>query len=314
MAAYNAESWIGESLDAILAQTRPPDQIIVVDDGSTDDTPRELERYADSIQIVHQANAGCPAAFNRAIAEATCDYVALCGSDDVWMPDKLEWQSAAIAEQPDVDVLFGDAQLFGLSDERYARPPGEGRLDNGALLDALYRLNLICAPSAMIRRSLFERLGPFVEDFGADDYEYWMRCLRDGAVFYYDPRVLVGYRRHDRNLSSRLLWMSQCCHDVHVWYADLIEDRDLVKDTFAGDLFKIARGHIDEDNPADARRAFRSSARQRASARTLVWLAVLALPAPVRRRCSAALIRLSRFLDARRGRVRYTIAAGALPR
>jgi glycosyltransferase involved in cell wall biosynthesis len=298
IAAYNAESWIGESLDAILGQTRPPDEIIVVNDGSTDKTARELERYAGRIEVVHQSNAGCPAAFNRAIAEATCDYVALCGSDDVWMANKLEWQAEAIVEQPDIDVLFGDAQLFGLSDERYARPPGEGRLDGAALLDALYRVNLICAPSVMIRRSLFERLGPFVEDFGADDYEYWLRCLRDGAVFFYDARVLLGYRRHESNLSSKLLWMSQCCHDVHVWYADLVADRDLVRDTLASDLFKIARGLIDDDKPADARRAFRRSARQRPSPRTLAWLAVLALPRPARQRSSAALIRLSRSLDA----------------
>ena len=112
---------------------------------------------------------------------------------------------------------------------------GLGVLDGARLRDALYRENIICAPSIVIRRSLFEKLGPFVEDFGADDLEYWMRCLRDGAVFHYDPRVLLRYRRHDSNLSSRLLWMAECSHDVHRWYAADIADPVLRTSVLAED-------------------------------------------------------------------------------
>lgn len=303
VAAYDAERWIGEAVEAILGQTRPPDEVVVVDDGSTDGTARELARFGDAVRVVHQPNGGCPAAFNRAFAEATGDYVALCGADDVWEPRKLEWQAETIALRPDVDVLFGDARLFGLSEGTYVSPPGTGILDGPALTRALYRENIVCAPSVVIRRELFERLGPFVERFGADDYEYWMRCLRDGAVFAFDPRILLGYRRHEDNLSSGLLWMQLCAHQVHRLYADDVDDRDLVRDVLADDQFKIGRSLVDAGRAAEARARFRGSLRHRLRPRAVAWLALLTLPAAVRHPAADALVRLSRA-GRRRGRGR----------
>jgi glycosyltransferase involved in cell wall biosynthesis len=300
VAAYNAERWIAETLEAILGQTRPPDEVVVVDDGSTDGTAAVLEGFANRVRVVTRENGGCPAAFNTAFAHATGDYIAMCGADDVWEPRKLEWHLQTLAEHPEVDVLFGDAQLFGRTGGTYAKPPGEGVLDGAALRDALYRENIICAPSIVLRRILFQRLGPFVEEFGADDLEYWMRCLRYGAVFYYDPRVLLRYRRHDSNLSSRLLWMAQCSHDVHRWYADDIADRALRSSVLAEDLFKIGRYHVDEGRPREARAAFLGSLRHRRRPRTLVWVVVLTLPEGARRRAGEGFVRLSRLLETRR--------------
>lgn len=301
VAAYEAEAWIAESVGAILGQTRPPDEVIVVDDGSTDGTAEALARFGDEIRVVRRPNGGCPAAFNTAFAHATGDYVALCGADDVWEPRKLEWQAATVAAHPQVDVLFGDARLFGLADGTYATPPGVGLLNGGALRAALYRENLVCAPSVVIRRSLFERLGPFVEHFGADDYEYWMRCLRAGATFHYDPRVLLGYRRHEGNLSSGLLWMQQCSFDVHRWYADDVGDPALVRATLADDQFKIGRSLVDAGRTDGARAAFRGSLAQRVRLRPLAWSLLLRLPRSARVRTSEAMVRLSRTLAAMPG-------------
>jgi glycosyltransferase involved in cell wall biosynthesis len=299
VAAYNAERWIGEAVAAILGQTRPPDEVVVVDDGSTDGTARELARFGDAIRVVSRTNGGCPAAFNTAIAHASGDYVALCGADDIWEPSKLEWQMDAIAADPGLDVLFGDACVFGLQEGQYARPPGSGRLDSAALLRELYRVNIICAPSVVIRRSLFARLGPFVERFGADDYEYWLRCLRDGAVFHYDARILLRYRRHENNLSSKLPWMRQCSHDVHRWYQDLIEDGDVVRAVLAADLFGIARDLVDEGRRGEARGAFRRSGRYRPTLSAAAWVAVLALPSGLSQTTGSALVKLRRAIQAR---------------
>jgi glycosyltransferase involved in cell wall biosynthesis len=302
VAAYNAEPWIAEALEAILGQTRPPDEVVVVDDGSTDGTARVLERFGDAIRVVPRTNGGCPAAFNTAFAEARGDFVAMCGADDIWEPRKLEWQAQTLAAHPDVDVLFGNARVIGehrpagLAGDLYTEGIPEGVLDGGMLRDALYRGNFICAPSIVIRRSLFERLGPFIEDYGADDYEYWMRCLRAGAKFFYDGRPLLSYRRHESNLSSRLLWMAQCSHDVHRRYADFIEDRALVREILADDLFRIARGLVDEDRPREASAAFRSSLRYRRDPRALAWIAILALPDGARRRTGTTFVRVSRAL------------------
>lgn len=294
VAAYNAEEWIGSAIESILGQTCPPDEVVVVDDGSTDRTPEILRTFGGAIRVIRRTNGGCPAAFNTAFRAARCDYVAMCAADDIWEPDKLAWQVETLAVHPQVDVLFGDAMIFGLTEGRYAPPPEQGLLDSSKLRDALYKENFICAPTIMIRRALFERLGPFVEDFGADDYEYWMRCLRAGAKFFYDPRVLVRYRRHEGNLSSRLLWMQRCSHDVHRWYADLIEDRSLVEETLASDLFKIGRSLVDEGEAQAARANFRASLRYRPAARALAWIAVLSLPSRMRRATARRSVALSR--------------------
>jgi glycosyltransferase involved in cell wall biosynthesis len=302
VAAYNAERWIEEALEAILGQTRPPDEVVVVDDGSTDGTARVLDRFADVIRVVSRPNGGCPAAFNSAFREARCDFVAMCGADDVWEPQKLEWQNETLAAHPEIDVLFGNAHVIGdirpagLTDDIHTDGIPAGLLNGAMLGDTLYRGNFMCAPSIVIRRALFERLGPFIENYGADDYEYWMRCLRNGASFFYDPRPMLSYRRHESNLSSRLLWMAECSHDVHRRYADLIDDRALVRETLADDLFRIARGLVDEGRSRDAGAAFRGSLRYRIDPRALAWIAVLALPDPARKRTGATLVRLSRAL------------------
>jgi glycosyltransferase involved in cell wall biosynthesis len=303
VAAYQAERFIAEALESILGQTRPPDELIVVDDGSTDGTAAELERFADRICIVRQPNGGCPAAFNTAFREARGDFVALCGADDIWEPHKLEWQAEAIAAHPEVDVLCGHAVLVGHTEGDYSRPPSTGVLDSSSLKDALYRQCCICAPSVIIRRSLFERLGPFIEDFGADDYEYWFRCLRNGARFYYDPRPLLSWRQHENNLTGRTAWMDECADQVRRMYEEDVSDRAI-----ADDLFRTGRRLVEAGRPREARQAFRGSLRHgrastssSANARALAWVAILGLPAGARELAGRALTDVSRAIDNLRG-------------
>jgi glycosyltransferase involved in cell wall biosynthesis len=210
VAAYQAEAWIAEALEAILGQTRAPDEVVVVDDGSTDETPDILRGFGSNIRVVRQPNGGCPAAFNTAFREARGDFVAMCGADDVWVPRKLEWQEESIQAHADVDVFFGHGILTGRIEDEHSRPPGTGVLDSTELKDALFRECVVCAPTVVIRRSLYLRLGPFVENFGADDYEYWFRCLRAGARFHYDPRPLVNWRQHENNLTRQTVLMEEC--------------------------------------------------------------------------------------------------------
>jgi hypothetical protein len=127
-----------------------------------------------------------------------------------------------------------------------------------------------------------------------------MRSLRDGATFFYDSRILLRYRRHETNLSSKLLWMQQCSHDVRRWYADQIDDRRLVAELLAEDQFKIGRHLVDEGRIPEARAAFRASARRRPGVRAIAWTAILALPDGPRRRLGDALVGLSRAVEGRR--------------
>jgi glycosyltransferase involved in cell wall biosynthesis len=104
--AYNEGRWITETLESVLAQTLPADEIVIVDDGSTDDTVAQVERFGDAVRLVRQANAGCAAAFNTGFADTTADFVALCPADDIWEPHKHEWQHEVLVQHPDVDVAL----------------------------------------------------------------------------------------------------------------------------------------------------------------------------------------------------------------
>jgi glycosyltransferase involved in cell wall biosynthesis len=306
VAAYQAERFIGEALESILTQTRPPDEVVVVDDGSTDGTARELERFADRVRVVRQPNRGYQAAMNRAVGEARGDYVALCGADDIWELRKLEWQEEAIGAHPEVDVFFGHAVAFGRISVDLARPPGRGVLPTSVLRDALVRENVIATPFIVVRRALFERLGPFVENFKGDDYEYWFRCLNAGARFYYDPRVLGRYRRHDGNLTNDAIGLYRAMNLVRLENAALIEDRRLLRSVLTTDFFRVGRLLVDDGRPGEARQEFRRALRYAfsapsTSARALAWLAVLSLPRGPRERSGRTLVRFSRALDGLRG-------------
>ena len=111
--AYNRAGEITHAVDSVLAQTRPPLEIIVVDDGSTDETPEVLQRYGERIRVVRQQNQGVAAARNAGIAIARGDLLAFIDSDDVWTPRKLELQAARFEADPELGLVHGGAAFTG---------------------------------------------------------------------------------------------------------------------------------------------------------------------------------------------------------
>jgi glycosyltransferase involved in cell wall biosynthesis len=290
IAAFNEERWLAETLESILAQTLPAHEVIVIDDGSTDGTRAVLEPYADRIRILSHPNRGLPATLNRCFAEATGDYVALCGGDDLWAAEKLRWQAEAIAAHPEVDVAFGHARLFGVFEGEFVRPPGTGVLDRRVLARRMYDRNVIAAPSAVIRRDLHARLEGFREDLPAEDYEFWLRALRAGAVFYYDPRLVLHYRRHGENMSmpgalrdDRLRPLLEMNYTIHERYAELVSPGEL-RQILAKDLCDLGRYLVEAGDRGEARRTLLRSLRRRPSLRAVVWLALLGIPVVARQR------------------------------
>jgi glycosyltransferase involved in cell wall biosynthesis len=293
---YNTERYVAEALTAILSQTHPPDEVIVVDDGSTDGTLLELERFRGEIRLIRQGNLGVAGAMNRCFEEARCDYMAKCDADDIWELDKLERQRQTILAHPEVDIAFGGARFFGGSEGPRAPYSGAGILDRRELARRLYRANFVCSGTTMVRRELHRRLGPFVEGFACEDYDYWMRAVAAGAVFFYDPRVLINYRTHENQVSGNLLRMHRAEYVAHGWHAELVEDARLVRKVRARDLSNIARELSDEDKPREARTAFVAALRQRFSPRLLAWVLVLSMPERYRRPLADGLVLIRRTL------------------
>ena len=110
--AYNMARYVGASIESVLAQTLPPDEVIVVDDGSSDQTAKVVEEFAAHVRLLRQEHMGYTVAMNRGIQEATGSLLAFQDADDLWEPEKLERQCAAIDTNPDVDAVFGHMECF----------------------------------------------------------------------------------------------------------------------------------------------------------------------------------------------------------
>ena len=298
MRVYNAEQYVGQALTAILSQTRPPEEVVVVDDGSTDGTSDELERFRGDVRIIRQANRGYAHAFNRSFGEARGDYIANCDADDIWEPDKLERQLQALLSNPEIDIAAGGVRFFGLVEVARVTYPRPGVLEPHELARRLYSANFVCSSSVLMRRRLYERLGPFCDEAApSEDYDYWLRALAARAVFFYDPSILVRYRAHSEQVSHSTLRMLDRTYAVHRRHAGVVNDPRLVQKVQARDLFNIARVLSDQSHSREARAVFVSSLRRSPTPRALAWILVLSAPDRACRPLADRLVSLKRALD-----------------
>lgn len=106
--AYNAGKYVGRAIESVLAQTHKPDEIIVVDDGSTDDTAEVVQRFGDAVRFIRQVNAGASIARNTGIEAATSEWIAFLDADDEWLPDKLKLQTEHLERNPELVWTTGN--------------------------------------------------------------------------------------------------------------------------------------------------------------------------------------------------------------
>jgi glycosyltransferase involved in cell wall biosynthesis len=200
---YNQAHYIGEALDSALAQTRAADEILVVDNGSTDRTPDIVRSYPD-VRYIRQRNQGVCGSSNRGIREANGDYIVMLHSDDRLLPRHLEVSLNAFCEHPEAAFVCGDYRWFGaegLWHQHHCTPSPD-------YYGTLLRLNFIGPPLViMFRREVLLRLGGFRPEFeGADDQELYLRIARAHPI-YCHHQVIAEYRRHDSQNSRKCALM-----------------------------------------------------------------------------------------------------------
>ena len=207
MPAYNAGATVGPAIESVLAQTRGDFELIVVDDGSTDDTVDRVQPYLfdGRVKFISQPNLGPSSARNTAIAAARGTYASLLDSDDLWLPHYLEVMAATLAAAPAAAVAYTDAWALEDETRRIARAtvlsswhPTSVPKEPELFLRALLELGNFVYVSATIRRSVLAEVGPFrlgVE--GSEDYEMWLRIAAAGHRFVRCPGRLAIYRRRE---------------------------------------------------------------------------------------------------------------------
>jgi len=206
--AYNASAFLNDAVASVLAQTHPHVEVIVVNDGSTDETPALLAQWQardPRVRAVHQSNGGLAAARNAGLNVACGQYVAFLDADDVIRPEKLERQIAYLEAHPHTDLVYSDygtadAELRPLTDEVI----GVKRMP---LSEAYVYTNVFPVMAALLRRTLVERVGGFDESLRAcEDWDYWVRCERAG-IFGYLPGAYSTYRMHGLQMHRNLSFM-----------------------------------------------------------------------------------------------------------
>ena len=189
---FNRQKYIAQAIESALSQTAPDHEIIVIDDGSTDESAKIVHAYGDKARYFHQHNQGASRAKNVGVERARGGYISFLDSDDFWPPDKLQIQLKHFEESPGVDISHGHAQQFVDAD-----------------LTPEERAQLFCPPEPMaapvsgtllVRKSVFERVGGFREDLLVGiDIEWHLRAKSMGLRIETLPDILLHRRIHTTN-------------------------------------------------------------------------------------------------------------------
>jgi glycosyltransferase involved in cell wall biosynthesis len=208
--AHNAEATLPATLQSVLAQTSLPGEIVVVDDGSTDDTAATATRFGPLVRVVTQVNAGVGAARNAGVTAARLALIAFVDSDDLWHPDKLRAQITALNRAPDVGIVFGEFRPWNPDDP--PEFPTEG-IDDGRIVEGLsgwlyHKLlltNWVLTSTELIRREVFERTGLFDPSLrSGEDWDFLLRASRHFRFLKLHD-VVTLYRQHP-NQTTRRAW------------------------------------------------------------------------------------------------------------
>jgi glycosyltransferase involved in cell wall biosynthesis len=190
--AFNRAHFVADAIASAHAQDVEAMEIVVVDDGSTDDTAGVVASSARPVRYVRQEHGGVSRARNRGLAEARAGLIAFLDSDDVWPAGSLRHRLDVLAAHPEADLVYGKAQL--------RRQPGAPRIRLQADDEVVAHPSF---GSILARRSAYERVGGFDETFrGSEDVDWWCRAQERGLVIVRTDEVVLEYRLHGGNMTA----------------------------------------------------------------------------------------------------------------
>lgn len=181
---YNGAAHIAEAIDSVLAQQHRPLEILVVDDGSADESAVIAAGYGEPVRCFRQDNRGPAAARNLGLSMARGSLIAFIDADDVWSPDKLHWQLSLLTTTPSVMVVRGHVQRFSGAEREFVGEPWAA----------------IHLGSSLFRKTAFDLVGPLDETQRlSEDVDWFMRAQQAGLQMLVHRQVVLYYRRHEGN-------------------------------------------------------------------------------------------------------------------
>ena len=198
---YNREHSIRRAIDSVLAQELQPDEIIVVDDGSDDDTTWIIDSYLPKIQVVRQENKGVSAARNRGIEAATGRWIAFLDSDDEWMRDKLLKQMNCMKREGNVRISQTEERW--IRNNMRVNPGKKYAKKSGNIFRDCLKTCIVGASTVMCERSLLEEMNGFDESLKVcEDYDLWIRIAAKHPIPLFPEALTVKYGGHPDQLSN----------------------------------------------------------------------------------------------------------------
>ncbi len=207
ISAYNCTKFLADAIISVLNQSWPVAEIVVVDDGSTDDTAAVVQSFArDGVRYAYQKNQGSGAARNRGIQETSGEFIAFLDCDDIWLPTKTELQVNYLLAHPEMGLVGCNGWWWDLNtDEWFVQP--RGLAPDKPKVQEIFVQNFVGNPSAtLIRRTVLAHVGGFDPRLRwGVDWELWMRIIPQFEIGFISEPLLI-YRWHRENVSHENRW------------------------------------------------------------------------------------------------------------
>ncbi len=226
--AYNAESYIERSLDSVRNQNYDNYEVLLTNDGSSDNTQNIINKYSRKnplfpLFLENQQNKGIGSARNNGLFRSKGDFIAFLDADDFWYPSKLRTIDRFLRNHPHIDVVYHDI----LEAEKNGRKHSIrlGSLKKPFFDDLLFNRNRLATSATVIRRELAQKLGGFSENLNfnsAEDHEFWIRIAKEGAQFAYLPEVLSEYYRSEQSITAKIDYHCTNCLNVRNYHLDIL--------------------------------------------------------------------------------------------
>ena len=285
---YNSARFIGEALESVFAQTYADFDVIIVDDGSTDDTRQAIEPYRDRLTYIEQENGGPANARNRAIREASGKYIAFLDADDLWEPEKLASQVNAFENNPNLGMVITENSLFDGRGTFRQKVGKKNYLMKGDIVRNIFLESGVVTPTVMVRKDVLEAVGPFEECLRiAEDDNLWIRIAANYGVELVD-KSLVRVRDH-RDRTMRMTpnvsdYVGENVRLLTTKYGEAVRRR--IEPAVPYKLFlmqfKLGYRRFENQDYAGARRAFLRAVKHRMwNPKAYLYLLASCLPASV---------------------------------
>lgn len=217
--SYNHEKYIENCIKSVKDQTYKKIQLIIVDDGSTDNSVNLINKCIEDIEFqtvfIKKKNEGLTKTLNRGLENIKGEYICFLASDDIWASDKIMKQVLFMMKNPRVGLVFTDALFIKkniITSIKYSKYKTKLRtmFNNNRVHDNLYYTllvdNIIPSGSVMIKANLLSEIGNFDENLSSEDFDFWLRVAKSHSIGYIDE-PLFYYRLHDSNLSKNSVKM-----------------------------------------------------------------------------------------------------------